>query len=97
LTSVHPKNEEAPKMADQYENPMGLMGFEFIEFASPTPGTLEPIFQIMGFSKVATHRSKNVDLYRQGEINLILNNEPNSIASYFAPSTAHRCAAWRSV
>ena len=71
-------------MADQYENPMGLMGFEFIEFASPTPGTLEPIFQIMGFSKVATHRSKNVDLYRQGEINLILNNEPNSIASYFA-------------
>ena len=71
-------------MADQYENPMGLMGFEFIEFASPTPGTLEPIFEIMGFSKVATHRSKNVDLYRQGEINLILNNEPNSIASYFA-------------
>ena len=56
-------------MADQYENPMGLMGFEFIEFASPTPGTLEPIFEIMGFTKVATHRSKNVHLYRQGEIN----------------------------
>ena len=71
-------------MADLYENPMGLMGFEFIEFASPTPGTLEPIFEIMGFTKVATHRSKNVHLYRQGEINLILNNEPNSIASYFA-------------
>eukprot|EP01132_Coremiostelium_polycephalum_P017985 gene17985-21474_t len=67
-------------MADLYENPMGLMGFEFIEFASPTPGTLEPIFEIMGFTKVATHRSKNVHLYRQGEINLILNNEPNSIA-----------------
>jgi len=71
-------------MTDLYENPMGLMGFEFIEFASPTPGTLEPIFEIMGFTKVATHRSKNVHLYRQGEINLILNNEPNSIASYFA-------------
>jgi 4-hydroxyphenylpyruvate dioxygenase len=63
---------------------MGLMGFEFIEFASPTPNTLEPIFQIMGFSKVATHRSKDVHLYRQGGINLILNNEPNSAASYFA-------------
>jgi 4-hydroxyphenylpyruvate dioxygenase len=63
---------------------MGLMGFEFIEFASPTPGTLEPIFEIMGFTKVATHRSKNVHLYRQGAINLILNNEPHSVASYFA-------------
>jgi len=71
-------------MADIFENPMGLMGFEFIEFASPTPGTLEPIFQIMGFTKVATHRSKDVHLYRQGGINLILNNEPKSIASYFA-------------
>jgi len=71
-------------MADIFENPMGLMGFEFIEFASPTPGTLEPIFQIMGFTKVATHRSKNVHLYRQGGINLILNNEPKSVASYFA-------------
>lgn len=45
-------------MTDQLDNPMGLMGFEFIEFASPTPGTLEPIFEIMGFTKVATHRSK---------------------------------------
>ncbi|NBA93443.1 4-hydroxyphenylpyruvate dioxygenase [Pseudomonas sp. R5(2019)] len=71
-------------MADIFENPMGLMGFEFIEFASPTPGTLEPIFQIMGFTKVATHRSKDVHLYRQGGINLILNNEPHSLASYFA-------------
>lgn len=71
-------------MADLYENPMGLMGFEFIEFASPTPNTLEPIFEIMGFTKVATHRSKDVHLYRQGQINLILNNEPHSVASYFA-------------
>ena len=71
-------------MADLYENPMGLMGFEFIEFASPTPNTLEPIFEIMGFTKVATHRSKDVHLYRQGAINLILNNEPHSVASYFA-------------
>ncbi|MDF0732999.1 4-hydroxyphenylpyruvate dioxygenase [Pseudomonas entomophila] len=71
-------------MADIFDNPMGLMGFEFIEFASPTPGVLEPVFQAMGFTKVATHRSKDVHLYRQGGINLILNNEPKSIASYFA-------------
>lgn len=71
-------------MADIFDNPMGLMGFEFIEFASPTPGVLEPVFQMLGFTKVATHRSKDVHLYRQGGINLILNNEPKSIASYFA-------------
>lgn len=71
-------------MADLPQNPMGLMGFEFIEFASPTPDTLEPVLQMMGFTQVAIHRSKNVQLYRQGGINLILNNEPGSVASYFA-------------
>ena len=71
-------------MADLFENPMGLMGFEFVEFASPTPGTLEPIFEALGFTKVAKHRSKDVALYRQGEINFIINNEPKSHAAYFA-------------
>src|SRR5438552_9083084 len=71
-------------MSDLFENPMGLMGFEFVEFASPTPNVLEPVFESMGFTKVATHRSKDVVLYRQGEINFIVNNEPRSAASYFA-------------
>jgi 4-hydroxyphenylpyruvate dioxygenase len=71
-------------MSDIFDNPMGLMGFEFVEFASPTPGALEPIFLALGFVKVARHRSKHVDLYRQGDINFIINNEPHSIASYFA-------------
>ncbi|MFL6717568.1 MAG: 4-hydroxyphenylpyruvate dioxygenase [Burkholderiaceae bacterium] len=71
-------------MSDLFDNPMGLMGFEFVEFASPTPNVLEPVFEMMGFTKVAKHRSKDVVLYRQGEINFIINNEPNSIASYFA-------------
>jgi 4-hydroxyphenylpyruvate dioxygenase len=71
-------------MADLYDNPMGLMGFEFVEFASPTPGVLEPVFEMMGFSKVAQHRSKDVSLYRQGDINFIINAEPRSVASYFA-------------
>jgi 4-hydroxyphenylpyruvate dioxygenase len=71
-------------MADLFENPMGLMGFEFVEFASPTPGLLEPLFEQMGFSLVAKHRSKDVVLYRQGDINFIINREPKSFAGYFA-------------
>ena len=71
-------------MSDLFENPMGLMGFEFVEFASPAPNVLEPVFEMLGFTRVATHRSKDVALYRQGEINFIVNNEPESVASYFA-------------
>ena len=71
-------------MADLFDNPMGLLGFEFVEFASPTPGVLEPVFEMLGFTKVASHRSKNVTLYRQGDINFIINAEPRSVASYFA-------------
>jgi len=71
-------------MADLFENPMQLMGFEFVEFASPTPDVIEPLFEKMGFSLVARHRSKSVLLYRQGDINFIVNNEPHSEAAYFA-------------
>ncbi len=71
-------------MADLFENPMGLMGFEFVEFASPVPGLLEPVFEKLGFTLVARHRSKDVVLYRQGEINFIVNREPRSPAGYFA-------------
>ena len=71
-------------MADLYENPMGLMGFEFVEFASPVPDTLEPVFEKLGFTLVAKHRSKDVVLYRQGQINFIVNRDPKSPAGYFA-------------
>ncbi len=71
-------------MTDLFENPMGLDGFEFVEFAAPDAGVIEPVFEMLGFSKVATHRSKDVDLYRQGNINFILNKEPKSLAAYFA-------------
>ena len=71
-------------MTNLFDNPMDLMGFEFIEFASPTPGILEDGFGKLGFTLVARHRSKNVLLYRQGGINFIINHEPNSAASYFA-------------
>ncbi len=71
-------------MADLFENPMGLMGFEFVEFASPTPNLLESVFVKLGFTLVARHRSKDVVLYRQGGINFIVNREPKSAAWYFA-------------
>src|SRR5436190_17010689 len=71
-------------MADLFENPMGLMGFEFVEFASPNPGTLESLFEKLGFTLVAKHRSKDVVLFRQGGINFIVNREPKSAAAYFA-------------
>ena len=71
-------------MADLFDNPMGLMGFEFVEFASPTPGVLEPVFEMLGFTQVAWHRSKDVALYRQGDINFVVNREPGSLAAYFA-------------
>jgi 4-hydroxyphenylpyruvate dioxygenase len=71
-------------MSDLFDNPMGLCGFEFVEFASPDPGLLEAAFATLGFSKVAVHRSKNVSLYRQGGINFIVNAEPASQAAYFA-------------
>ncbi len=71
-------------MPDLFDNPMGLMGFEFVEFASPTANVLEPLFEKLGFSRVAHHRSKDVVLYRQGDINFIVNREARSLAGYFA-------------
>nr|WP_198980545.1 4-hydroxyphenylpyruvate dioxygenase [Herbaspirillum sp. ASV7] len=71
-------------MSDLFDNPMGLCGFEFVEFASPRPGVLEPLFEKLGFTEVARHRSKDVSLYRQGEINFIINRESSSQAGYFA-------------
>ena len=71
-------------MPDTSDNPMGLDGFEFVEFAAPDPKVLETVFHLLGFEAVARHRSKDVTLYRQGGINFILNNEPKSHAAYFA-------------
>jgi 4-hydroxyphenylpyruvate dioxygenase len=64
-------------------NPMGTDGFEFVEYASLDPQPLEQLFTQLGFSKIAKHRSKNVHLWRQGEINFILNAEKQSHAEGF--------------
>lgn len=71
-------------MTDLFENPAGLCGFEFVEFAAPDASVLETVFTSMGFKKVAVHRSKEVDLYRQGGINFIVNREERSLAHFFS-------------
>jgi 4-hydroxyphenylpyruvate dioxygenase len=71
-------------MADLFENPMGLDGFEFVEFTAPEKGILEPVFTMMGFTQVANHKSKDVSLWRQGDINFITNYTKNSPAFYYA-------------
>ena len=50
-------------MPDLFENPIGLDGFEFVEFCAPEKGVVEPVFEAMGFSHIADHRSKDVQLW----------------------------------
>ncbi|MEM6290975.1 MAG: 4-hydroxyphenylpyruvate dioxygenase [Myxococcota bacterium] len=71
-------------MEQSYPNPMGLDGFAFVEFSAPKKGTLEPVLEMLGFVDVARHRSKDARLWRQGDVNFILNYEPNSIAAHRA-------------
>ncbi|MHA7816341.1 MAG: 4-hydroxyphenylpyruvate dioxygenase [Pseudohaliea sp.] len=66
------------------DNPMGTDGFEFVEYAAPDPELLRDLFTRMGFPAVAHHRTKDVTLHRQGDINFIINAEPDSFARRFA-------------
>ena len=69
---------------DLWDNPMGTDGFEFVEYTGPDPQALAALFERMGFVAAARHRSKNVTLYKQGDVNFILNAEPESFAQAFA-------------
>ena len=71
-------------MADIFDNPLGINGFEFVEYAAPDVKPLEELFQSMGFAAIARHRGRKVTLYRQGEINFLINEEPDSFAADFA-------------
>ena len=55
------------------DNPMGTDGFEFVEFAAPDPSALGKLFLTLGFRRAARHRSKDVTLYRQGDMNFLVN------------------------
>jgi 4-hydroxyphenylpyruvate dioxygenase len=67
-----------------WDNPMHTDGFEFIEYAAPDPIALGKLFEQLGFVAIARHRHKDVRLYRQGDINFIINAEPDSFAQRFA-------------
>ena len=64
-------------------NPMGTDGFEFIEYTAPDTAALAALFEQLGFRAVARHRSKNVTLYRQGQVNFVLDAEPDSYSQAF--------------
>src|SRR5882724_1682892 len=77
------KSAPQPAASDAV-NPMATDGFEFVEYTAPDVGHLKTLFETLGFSAVARHRSKDVTLYRQGEVNFIVNAEPDSFAQAFA-------------
>ncbi|WP_198160204.1 4-hydroxyphenylpyruvate dioxygenase [Photobacterium sp. J15] len=74
-------------MSKKIENPLGTDGFEFVEYTAPTPegiANLKNLFHLMGFAEVAKHKHKAVWLFRQGDINFIVNGEAHSQAAGFA-------------
>jgi 4-hydroxyphenylpyruvate dioxygenase len=66
------------------ENPAGTDGFEFVEFAHGDAEALRSVFHKMGFVLVARHRSRLIELYRQGGVNTILNADAESFGGRFA-------------
>ena len=92
-----PFPHNAPKATITDENPAGTDGFEFVEFAHPEPEVLRALFAKMGYTHVASHKAKDIQLWQQGDITYVINNEPGSHARAFveehgpcAPSMAWR-------
>ncbi len=92
-----PFPHNAPKASITDANPAGTDGFEFVEFSHPEPEVLRTLFTTMGYTLTARHKSKNVELWQQGDITYVLNDEPGSHAKAFveehgpcAPSMAWR-------
>ncbi|MBP6852937.1 MAG: 4-hydroxyphenylpyruvate dioxygenase [Rhodoferax sp.] len=72
---LKPANEREPLQASfsDASNPLALDGIEFIEYATPKPQALGQVLEMMGFRPVARHRSREVLLYRQGGMNVVVN------------------------
>jgi 4-hydroxyphenylpyruvate dioxygenase len=79
-----PFPHEAPAATITADNPAGTDGFGFVEYAHPDPAALHALFATMGFAPVARHRAKAITLYRQGDVNYLVNEEPGSHAARFA-------------
>ncbi|TGQ41225.1 MULTISPECIES: 4-hydroxyphenylpyruvate dioxygenase [unclassified Mesorhizobium] len=94
-----PFPHDAPPAKISKANPAGTDGFEFVEFAHPEPEKLAELFTRMGYAAVAKHRTRNITVWRQGDINYVVNAEPGSHAMKFADKHGP-CAssmAWRVV
>jgi len=72
MTTANPFSTDREAIADA-PNPLGLDGIEFIEYATAKPQALGQVLENMGFKPIARHRSREVLLYRQGGINIIVN------------------------
>ena len=81
-------------MTEHHPDPLGVSGFEFVEFAAPDPVPLHALFTRMGFAAVARHRERAITLYRQGDINFLLNEEPDSFAARFAEAHGPCCTGF---
>ena len=79
-----PFPHDAPRATISAQNPAGTDGFELVEFAHPEPEKLHALFQRMGFTAVARHRSRATTLYRQGGVNYLVSETPGSHAGRFA-------------
>lgn len=69
-----------------FDNPMGINGFEFVEFAAPKGegARMREYLEGMGFTAIAKHKDRDITLFRQGGINFLLNETEDSFASNFA-------------
>ena len=91
-----PFPHDAPPAKITAQNPAGTDGFEFVEFAHPQPDELAKLFERMGYTPVARHKTKAITVYRQGDINYILNAEPGCIRDAFrCRSRSLRVRRWR--
>ncbi|MDP5358866.1 MAG: VOC family protein, partial [Paracoccaceae bacterium] len=94
-----PFPHDAPQATISADNPAGTDGFAFVEFAHPEPQTLRDLFIKMGYTQTATHKTKAIELWQQGDITYVINNEPNSHGRDFV-DTHGPCApsmGWRVV
>jgi len=92
-----PFPHDTPRATIGPHNPAGTDGFEFVEFCDPEPARLEALFASMGFEVVARHRTRRITVWRQGDINYLVNADPASHAARFAAEHGP-CAssmAWR--
>jgi 4-hydroxyphenylpyruvate dioxygenase len=74
-------------------NPLGLDGIEYVEYATASPQAVGQVLELMGFRPIARHRSREVLLYRQGTMNVVVNASPGVVSRGRVPGEQPRIAA----